>query len=162
MNSAAVTYHLPPVRVGSSFRLPLMVAGFLACGVIALLSGGGLAWLMAAGALAFGANTVTYENPVAGTTAPTASESRGHQSLTCTVTGDGAATSFVITHNWGLTAAQLAKGFPFVIKDQILAAGYTAAAITGARTANDVTFANTAFTGAGLRITLLRPWSAIQ
>jgi hypothetical protein len=78
------------------------------------------------------------------------------------ITGDNAAVAFTITHNWGLTTAELAKGYPFVDSEIILAAGRTAAEIITTKTANTVVFSNTAFLGAGLRIRLSRPWSALR
>jgi hypothetical protein len=109
-------------------------------------------------AFLFGLNTVAYEAPVTGATAPTAAQSKGHNVISAIVTGDGAATSFTITHNWGLTTAQLAAGaFPLVEYEQLLAAGYTAAPLISSKTANAIAFTNTAFTGAGLRVRITRP-----
>ena len=114
--------------------------------------------LASLGSLLFGLNTVAYETPVVGATAPTAIQSRTHNQVTAIVTGDGTATSFTITHNWALTTAQLASGaFPRVEYEFLLAAGYTAAALIASKTANTVTFTCTAFTGAGLRVVIWRP-----
>jgi hypothetical protein len=114
--------------------------------------------LAAMGALLFGLNTVAYEAPVTGATAPTAIQSRGHNVISAIVTGDGSATSFTITHNWGLTTAQLAGGaFPLVEYEQLLAAGYTAAPLVNVKSANAVSFTCTGFTGAGLRVRITRP-----
>jgi hypothetical protein len=107
----------------------------------------------------FGVNTVTYETPVAGTTAPTATQARPHQQLSAVITGDGAATTFTVTHNWGIAAADLTAGWPGVEYEYLLAAGYTAAALITSKSANAVVFSNTAFTGAGLRVRIFRPWS---
>lgn len=165
-----VTYHASPVRVHSVGRKVFMFAALLsalvAVAVFAAVNPGHTAQIVSlaltAGSLLVGINTVTYEWPVAGVTAPTASVAKKHSTLVATITGDGAATSFVIVHNWNLNAAALAAGFPTVNADHLLAAGYTAALLTGARAANQVTFANTAFTGAGLRITLSRPYSVVK
>lgn len=113
----------------------------------------------AASALLFGANTVTYETPVTGVTAPTAPQSRPHQQVSAVITGDGAATTFVVTHNWNLSAADLASGWAEVELEYLLAAGYTAAALITSKTANAVNFSCTAFTGAGLRVRVKRPWT---
>ncbi len=110
----------------------------------------------------FGVNTVTYEAPVAGTTAPTAAQARTHQSLQCTVNGDNSATTIVVTHNWGLSAADLAAGYPFVDTEILLASGNTAAALVTTKAANSVTLTVTAFTGVGLRIRLQRPFTQIR
>lgn len=111
-------------------------------------------------------NTVTYNWPasVAGTTvAPTANQARLAQQVAATITGDGAATSFTVTHNWGLSAGQLASGvFPEVTFEILLAAGYTAAPLVGSKTANAIAFTNTAFTGAGLLVRVKRPLSTTK
>jgi hypothetical protein len=136
--------------------LVLIGAGLYASGVsLPLLA-------LGASAVLFGVNTVTYTTPVAGVTAPTATQARTHQLLKATITGDGAAVTFTVTHNWNLSAALLAKGFPLVYYEYLLAAGYTGAPLITSRTANTVVFSNTAFTGAGLVVTLSRPWSALR
>ena len=119
----------------------------------------GVVALLASLAVAFGANTVTYETPVTGVTPPTALQARTHQQISAVVTGDGAATSFTLTHNWGLSAADLAAGWAEVELEYLLAAGYTAAALITSKTANTVVFSCTAFTGAGVRVRLKRPWT---
>ena len=105
------------------------------------------------------ANTVTYENPISGVTAPTAIQDDTHQQLSAVITGDGATLTFTVTHNWGISAADLTLGYPEVEYEYLLAAGYTAAALITSKTTNAVAFSNTAFTGAGLRVRLKRPWS---
>lgn len=108
------------------------------------------------------ANTLSYTNPATGATPPTAVQARTHQTQKATVTGDGAATTFTFSHNWGISAANLALGFPNVQYEQILAAGYTAAPVITGKTANTVTFSCTAFTGAGLIVTVERPFSQLM
>lgn len=122
-----------------------------------------LGWIgvLASGAL-FGLNTVAYEYPVTGATAPTALQASVVNSLNAVVTGDNSATTFVVTHNWGLSAADLAAGFPIVNTEAILAAGNTAAVIVTTKATNSVTFTCTAFTGAGLRVNLQRPTSLVK
>jgi hypothetical protein len=118
--------------------------------------------LMGIGSMAVGLNTVAYEYPVSGATAPTASQARIHQSMSAIVTGDGSATTFVITHNWGLSAADLTNGFPWVQLEVLITAGYTAAALVTTKATNSVTFTCTGFTGAGLRVRLERPYSMLR
>lgn len=108
------------------------------------------------------ANALNYTNPATGATAPTAVQARTHQTMKATVTGDGATLTMTFTHNWGISAAQLALGFPNVQFEQILASGYTAAPIITGKTANAITFSNTAFSGAGLIIAVSRPFSALE
>jgi len=142
------------ILAAAVLTLTVGVGAFVALGpslLVAAAAGGAT--------ILFGVNTVTYEWPVAGTTAPTATQSRTHQTVSAIITGDGAATTFTVTHNWGLSTAELAAGFPWVNDEQLLAAGYTAAQLITSKTTNAVAFSNTAFTGAGLRITLFRPWT---
>lgn len=106
-----------------------------------------------------GLNTVAYEYPVTGATAPTAPVMSKHQQMSAIVTGDAAATTFTITHNFGIPAAQLTNGFPEVEFEAILAAGITAAPFVASKTANTVVCTCTAFTGAGLRVRVKRPFS---
>jgi hypothetical protein len=122
------------------------------------VKGGAVLALASLGSLALGLNTVAYETPVTGATAPTAGQSRTHNQVTAIVTGDNSATTFTITHNWGLTTAQLAAGaFPRVEFEPLLAAFTTAAPLIASKTANTVTFTCTAFTGAAFRVVIWRP-----
>jgi hypothetical protein len=105
------------------------------------------------------ANTTTYEYPVAGVTAPTAAQADKVQQISATITGDGAAVTFVVTHNWGLSATELANGWPEVSYEQLLASGYTAAPLVSSKVTNAVNFGNTVFAGVGLRVRLRRPFS---
>lgn len=104
------------------------------------------------------ANTIAYEYPVAGAVAPTAAQMRTHQQMTAIITGDGSATTFTVTHNFGVAAGDLGQ-FPEVEFEPILAAGITAAPLVTTKTANTVVFTCVAFTGAGLRVRIKRPWS---
>ena len=167
-----VTYEIPrtPQEIARrrKLTLALICVAVLACalGFFFLASFGVgtssiLSFLTAGLSVVVGTNTVAYEYPVTGATAPTAAVMSKHQSLSAVVTGDGSATTFTIVHNWGLSTAQLADAFPWVEYEEILAAGYTAAPLVTTRNANNVVFTCTAFTGAGLRVRLQRPWSAL-
>jgi Fe-S cluster assembly scaffold protein SufB len=131
------------------------VLGIVAACVLGSVQGSLLA--MAGSLILFGVNSVAYEWPITGATAPTAQQSRNHQQVVAVITGDNAATTFTVTHNWGLTAAELAALFPEVDYEAILAAGNTAAPVVSARNANSVDFTCTAFTGAGLVVRIRRP-----
>lgn len=108
--------------------------------------------------------TVTYEHPVAGIVAPTALQVADMVVATIIKGADGdiAAT---ITHNFGLTAAQLAAGFPIVTITPIeqltaVLADWTVSATA----ANSITLAATAGAGSGganpqVRVTVRRPHS---
>jgi len=142
---------------------------FAALAVVGLLAAVVLGWQgklvflgLASMGILFGLNTVTYEYPVAGTTAPTASQSSRKNEISAVITGDNSATDFTVTHNWGLSAAELADGWPRVNIEYLLAAGYTAASLITSKTANTVVFSNTAFTGAALRVRLERPHTIVR
>lgn len=116
------------------------------------------------------ANTIAYDptdtainQPYAGgATAPTAAQAAYHNSFSGVVTGDNSSTSITFIHNWGLTTAQLTAALPWVMLEPILAAGNTAAAIVTTRNANNVVLTCTAFSGAGLRVRVIKPWSTEQ
>jgi hypothetical protein len=114
------------------------------------------------GSILVGVNTIAYEWPTSGATAPTAPVMSKHQQMTAIVTGDGAATTFTITHNMNISAADLTGGFPEVFFEPILAAGITAAPFIASKTANTVVCTCTAFTGAGLRVRVSRPRSDMK
>ena len=161
-----VTYEIPvSARRRAINRLMggvLIAAAVLLCvGALAIHSHGfSLASLCAGlGSMIVGLNTVAYEYPVSGATAPTAKQNSTHQQMSAIVTGDGSAVSFTITHNWGLSAAQNTNGFPEVEYEELLAAGYTAAPLVTSKNPNTVVFSCTGFTGAGLRVRLKRPMS---
>jgi hypothetical protein len=80
--------------------------------------------------------------------------------MTALITGDGAGTTFTVTHNFGAPGSP--AQFPEVNFEIILAAGYTAAPVITSKTANTVVFSCTAFTGQGLRVRIKRPWSATE
>jgi hypothetical protein len=166
----AVTYELPAPewrrRVLGRILMVLVLVSIVASAVaFHQHSRDAALWslLVTAGSMLVGVNTVTYEWPITGVTAPTAKQSFNHQQVSAVITGDGSATTFTVTHNWNLPAAYYtSNGWPEVEYEYLLAAGYTAAAIISSKTANAVAFTCTAFTGAGLRVRLKRPWTPTQ
>ena len=107
------------------------------------------------------ANTVAYTYPVAGATPPTALESKNKNHVIGVITGDNSATTWTFTHNWNISADDLAAGFPLVTFENILAAGQAANPFVTAvnKTANAITVTCTAFTGAAIRMIAERPFS---
>ena len=166
-----VTYELPPMPAP---RRNWLLASLILLAVVSVLGSlflahihhgapAFMAFVLGLGSMLFGANTIAYETPVVGATPPTATQARPHQQLSAIVTGDATATTFTITHNWGLTTAQLNGGtWPEVEYEYLLAAGYTAASLITSKTANTVVFSCTAFTGAGLRVRLKKPYSPTE
>jgi hypothetical protein len=119
--------------------------------------------LVASFSLLVGVVTVTYAFPVSGITAPTAIVMSKHAMLTATVAMADADTTATITHNWGLSTAQLADRFPVIIWNYVTA-GTVPALLTFSRAANAVTVTkpNLANTGGTYEFTLLRPHTIIQ
>jgi hypothetical protein len=109
-------------------------------------------------------STVTYQNPVAGVTAPTAAQALNSNTITASVNFADADTTATITHNFGLSTAQLALGFPIVSMVQTtsgtLAVNYS---VTLAANTVVIAKASTA-TGSGsvFNVAVARPFSAVQ
>jgi hypothetical protein len=111
------------------------------------------------------ANTIAYEYPTSGATAPTAATMRSHQQMSAAVTGDGSSTSLAITHNWNLSAAQIADQFPWYMVEPISGGnppGLECNNSPTGRAANTITFTLTAPTSAVFRVRLFRPWSPTE
>lgn len=105
-------------RKAIGFLAALLTLGFIVAGVFALeyhpqwvqdiLS------VAFASVLLFGVVTVTYEYPVSGSSAPTAQKMLTLSLVTAVLNWGDTDTTATITHNMGITAAQLAQLFPFV------------------------------------------------
>lgn len=111
--------------------------------------------------------TVTYSYPVAGVTAPTATQAKELVIANVIAAADGD-TAATITHNFGLTTNQIAVGFPLVsligTKSQALTA-LSAWAVTSITT-NTIVLTKLASTGSGdaaaqLTVQIQRPHSIL-
>lgn len=111
--------------------------------------------------------TVTYLHPVAGGTAPTALQASNAQSVVADVIATADAdTTATITHNFGLSAAELASGDPRVILTPLISQALTALsawAVTAIAT-NSITLTKLTSVGSGnasaqLRVSVQRPHS---
>ena len=108
-------------------------------------------------------STVTYQNPVAGTTAPTVAQALLTNLITASVAMADADTTATVVHQFGLSAAQLAAGFPIVTFNfstaGTLAVNYS---VTVGATNVVIAKASTA-TGSGstLEVSVMRPWSGM-
>ena len=60
------------------------------------------------------AKTLTYTWPVTGTTAPTAAQMAAFNTIVATLNWSDTEVSQAITHNWNLSATELASLFPIV------------------------------------------------
>jgi hypothetical protein len=107
--------------------------------------------------------TVTYTYPVAGATAPTAAQTRNRSMITGTIIMADGDTQAVVTHNWGLSAAELTDRFPLAKWDYVTP-GTAPALISWSRATNTVTFTKATGTGTGatFEFNLQRPHSIIR
>lgn len=131
--------------------------------------------LLSCGALAAGTVTFTYESFQTGSfgggftggsnVAPTAAQAQQTNAMQALVGFTDTDTTWVFTHNWGLTAAQAAALFPEVIinlvsgQQAVGTAVYPVIAVNVTSNTNLVTFTKVAATGSGqtVSIVLRRP-----
>ena len=115
--------------------------------------------------LAFG-TTVIQTWPIAGTF-PTAAQAFNFNTQISRVVFADADTTATLTHNWGISAAQLAAFFPLIdyYAQNVGTTGTTLPQLTFALTdSNTVTITKTAATGSGgtFVVTLNRPYSTTE
>lgn len=111
--------------------------------------------------------TVTYLSPVAGTVAPTALQASNCQQIVADIVATADAdTTATVTHNFGLSAADLAAGDPRITLTPLLSQALTALsgwAVTTIAT-NSLTLTKLTSVGSGnanaqLRVSVQRPHS---
>jgi hypothetical protein len=110
-----------------------------------------------------GTASVTYADPVSGASAPSAAVASASQSLTATVTFADGDTQATVTHNWGLTTAQLNKLRPW-IHHYYTTSPTVFSQLAFALSTNAVTInKNSTATGSGgtLNVVIQRPWSSM-
>jgi hypothetical protein len=144
------------------------------CIVLAVITASILIPHFAARAIAIGSllifgSTVTYQYPVSGTIAPTATQSgpRGAQMVTAAINVVDTDVTAVITHNWGLSTTELAALLPLIY---VFYGGYTTNTGTVLSNpsftsgANSVTFNKISATSSGgtIIVQLLRPSTIIR
>lgn len=111
------------------------------------------------------ANTIAYEYPITGAGPITAAQARPHQQMSFLVTGDGAATTFTLTHNWGIASTGAggsnANGFPEFTVEGVSggAPPILECAAPAGKLTNTIVFTQVAATSAVFRVRLKRPWS---
>jgi len=140
----------------------LVFAFFSVALVVSIQHGHGLAktiaWGLTTLSFSFGVVVVTYKFPVSGLTAPTDRQVYGLGIVTAQVFMADTDLSAVITHNFGLTAAELADLFPIPIVNAT--AGATAFdGFTYSATANTLTLTKPSAVGSGgtFNVAILRP-----
>lgn len=147
--------------------LVLSVIGLTVLAISAGVGIGLLGWhlvaIVSTAAGLFGTVVVTYKHAVSGTTPPTAIQASKVSALTALVSAADADTTFTITHNWNLTAAQLAALQPWIswVYDTG-GTGNTILAFSCATNSITVTKGNGAGSGGTYRVTVLRPNTLIQ
>jgi hypothetical protein len=108
------------------------------------------------------AGTATYEWPATGAMAPTALQVADQVTALITSDGNPQATSAVITHNMGLSPADLAAGRPVVTIERIRAVAIAESWIVALQDANSITLSQVVVgggAGANIRVTVQRPHS---
>lgn len=94
-----------------NFRVLFLVAAILLCVGAIFIHAPAMKLALMNLAFIAGAVTVTYEYPVSGTTAPTATLMQNHNEVNALVSAADADTVITITHNWGLPSKD-PEGFP--------------------------------------------------
>lgn len=114
--------------------------------------------LFSALGFAMGTATINYKYPVSASIAPTAQQVYGLGIVTAQVNFGDTDASAVVTHNFGLSANELADLFPAVIVDPT-AGGTTFPQFTYTKATNAVTInkASTSGTGGTFDVIILRP-----
>jgi hypothetical protein len=107
---------------------------------------------------AMGTATINYKYPVSASIAPTAQQVYGLGVVTAQVNFGDTDISAVVTHNFGLSANELADLFPIVIIDPT-SGGTVFPQFTFTKATNAVTMnkASTSGTGGTFDVTILRP-----
>lgn len=107
------------------------------------------------------AYVTTYLWPVAGLTAPTATQSFKYNEVSADVNkGASGDTTVDITHNWALSAAVLAAGYPEVELEPSALSFYSALYFVSARATNSITLTAATgggTTGANVRVRIKKP-----
>jgi len=101
--------------------------------------------------------TTTYLHPVAGATAPTATEAFGVDQVSADIakSADGDA-SVTVTHNMNTSVADLAAGFPEVALEPLLSQFYTTLPFIASRTTNTVVITLGTGGGSGTALAQIR------
>lgn len=107
--------------------------------------------------------TQNFTNPATGAVSPTAAQVQNQCEVICLITTDGVATTTTITHNLGVSAADLTLGYPDVILEpsSANAANGTLAAYISSKTANTVVLTFLAVVGI-LNVKITRPNTLVR
>lgn len=106
---------------------------------------------------------VQYLYPVSGSVPPSAAQSRDKNLVICNLVGNGGTGQFIVEHNWNLSAAELASGFPLVsIEFQDEEPLPNTWSILGRNANVVVVLLEPAFFGPGRKLTVSRPHSMVR
>ena len=110
-----------------------------------------------------GVQTINYLDPGSGTTAPTQQQASQVQAETFQVGLGDTEVLATVTHNWSMSAALLAKGFPFLAYYQTTLGAAGTGILTFLFAANTLAINKTVGTGSGGTWTFIlqRPWSPL-
>jgi hypothetical protein len=122
--------------------------------------------LLGTSGVLFGAVTFNWLSPATGAATPTASSYGAAggpaDSATVDVTTDGVATTFTVTHNLGISAADITAGYPIIIVEPNSATGIPATLlliITRPIASGNAVIFTCAAIAATFRVRILRPFS---
>lgn len=108
------------------------------------------------------ANTINWLNPATGAVSPTAAQVAAQNEVIVDLTTDGALTSQVLTHNMGISAADIALGRPNIsVQPSSALANTTLAYFVSAIAANTITLTFAAV-AATIRVKISRPHTLVQ
>jgi len=106
---------------------------------------------------------VSYAYPIAGATAPTAAQSALQSVVTAQVVFTDGDTTQIVTHNWNLTATQLAALFPFVEVRRISNGTLFSSILVALTDSNNVTLSKASAVGSAFTaaVVIQRPHSIL-
>lgn len=112
------------------------------------------------------ANTINFLNPATGAVSPTAAQVAAQNEVIVDVTTDGVTVTQTITHNLGISAADLALGYPHVLYEPESLHAFDTLQLfmnpaTPAKTANTVILTFSAV-AARFLLTISRPHTLIR
>jgi len=152
------------LALAAASGLALLIAGVLAVGH---LDAHHLIAVLASGAFMFGAVTFNWLSPATGAVTPTAAAyglAGGPTDQCCVdVTTDGVATTFTVTHNMNVSAADITAGFPIVLFEPNSPTGIPATlllVITRPIASSNAVIFTCAAVAATFRVRIQRPYSA--
>jgi hypothetical protein len=150
------------VLLTHTWKAALTAAAAIALMTFGIGHGHSLIALVTGSGLLFGAVTQNFLWPATGAASPTAAQVANQDSVTADIVTDGVATTFTVTHNLGISAADITAGYPIVIFEPNSPTGIPATLlilITRPIASGNAVVLTFAAVAATFRIRILRPHS---